>query len=72
MKVFAALLFSVAMTFGFTQTALASCGECEKKAPHSHEKHCKTECKDTKDKNACQKKCEKKHDNEHKDKKKKS
>ena len=71
MRLAISLLFAAAMTLGFTQTALASCGECEKKAPHSHEKHCKTECKDAKDKDACQKKCEKKHDDEQKDKKKK-
>ena len=71
MKLASSLLFAVAITFGFSQAALAGCGNCAKKPPHSHEKHCKTECKDAKDKDACQKKCEKKHDDEYKKKNKK-
>ena len=70
MKLFTALTFAAAMTFGFTPIAMAGCGQCAKKAPHSHEKHCQKECKDAKNKDACQKKCIKEHDAKQKKKKK--
>ena len=62
MKLFSALVVSAALTFGFSQVAVADCGQCARKAPHSHEKHCEKQCKDAKNKKACQKKCIEKHD----------
>ena len=62
MKLLSAILISAALTFGFPHIALADCGQCAQKAPHSHKKHCEKQCKDAKNKKACQKKCIAKHD----------
>mgnify|MGYP001285866856 CR=1 FL=1 len=54
MRILAATLFTLALTFGFSHSALAN--TTPKAEPT--EKTCDDKCKEAKDKNACQKKCE--------------
>ena len=69
MKYIPALIISAALTFGFSNMAMAHCGSCGTGGKaDTHEEHCKKQCKDSKDKD-CQKKCVEKQKEDHKKKK---
>jgi hypothetical protein len=68
MKIIVSILFSLSLTFAMAPAVYADCGSCgsSEKADHKHDhsKHCQEECKDSKDKTACEKKCKDEHKKE--------